>query len=115
MNNKHQGYRIAPFPRMRRLEINLARLSHRKNLIRGLVEVDVTRARQFLREEKARTGETLSFTAFISACLGQAVAENWQAWLAKRSSGRGVPPPLGAPQCGYPPLVDAPGNYVLQS
>ena len=78
MNNKNQGYRIAPYPRMRRLEINLARLSHRKNLIRGLVEVDITRARRFLREEKARTGETLSFTAFVAACLGQAVAENWQ-------------------------------------
>ena len=88
MNNKHQGYRIAPFPRMRRLEINLARLSHRKNLIRGLVEVDVTRARQFLREEKARTGETLSFTAFISACLGQAVAENWQVQASQNWRGQ---------------------------
>ncbi len=39
----------------------------------------------------------------------------WQAWLAKRSSGRVVPPPLGAPQCGYPQLADAPGTYVLQS
>jgi polyhydroxyalkanoate synthase len=34
----------------------------------------------------------------------------WQAWLAEHSSGRGVPPPLGAPQGG-----DAPGCYVLQT
>lgn len=39
----------------------------------------------------------------------------WQAWLAKRSSGRGVPPCIGAPTCGYPLLGDAPGTYVLQS
>lgn len=39
----------------------------------------------------------------------------WQAWLAEHSSGRGVPPPLGAPQCGYPQLGDAPGCYVLQT
>lgn len=78
MNNKHKEYRVAPFPRMRRLETNLARLARGKNLIRGLVEVDVTRARQLLREEKARTGETLSFTAFIATCLGRAVAENPQ-------------------------------------
>jgi polyhydroxyalkanoate synthase len=38
----------------------------------------------------------------------------WQTWLAKRSSGRVAPPPLGAPQCGYSPLADAPGTYVLQ-
>jgi polyhydroxyalkanoate synthase len=38
----------------------------------------------------------------------------WEAWLAKRSSGRVAPPPLGAPQCGYPQLADAPGTYVLQ-
>ena len=39
----------------------------------------------------------------------------WQAWLAKRSSGQVAPPPLGAPQCGYPHIADAPGLYVLQS
>jgi polyhydroxyalkanoate synthase subunit PhaC len=39
----------------------------------------------------------------------------WQAWLAEHSSGRTVPPPLGAPQSGYPQLADAPGCYVLQT
>jgi polyhydroxyalkanoate synthase len=39
----------------------------------------------------------------------------WQAWLAKRSSGRVMPPCLSAPACGYSPLREAPGTYVLQS
>lgn len=39
----------------------------------------------------------------------------WQAWLVERSSGRVALPSLGAPKCGYPPLIDAPGTYVLQS
>lgn len=38
----------------------------------------------------------------------------WQAWLAERSSGRVAPPPLGAPEQGYPVLEAAPGTYVLQ-
>ncbi len=38
----------------------------------------------------------------------------WEAWLTKRSGARLAPPPLGAPKCGYPPLADAPGTYVLQ-
>jgi len=39
----------------------------------------------------------------------------WQAWLAKRSSGRMVPPCIGMPTCGYPQLYAAPGSYVLQT
>ncbi|MDF1669282.1 MAG: alpha/beta fold hydrolase [Roseovarius sp.] len=35
-------------------------------------------------------------------------------WLAKQSSEPTSPPPLGAPDNGYPPLCDAPGTYVFQ-
>ena len=38
----------------------------------------------------------------------------WQAWLEGYSSGPEAAPPMGAPDCGYPPLADAPGVYVLQ-
>jgi polyhydroxyalkanoate synthase len=38
----------------------------------------------------------------------------WQAWLAERSGAPVAPPPLGAPDGGYPALGDAPGVYVLQ-
>lgn len=88
MNKQHDGYEVIQFPRMRRLETNLARMTRRKNLIRGLVEVDVTRARQYIREEKARTGESLSFTAFIAACVGRGVAENRQVQAYKNWRGQ---------------------------
>jgi hypothetical protein len=45
-------------------------------MILGLTEVDVTRARAHLRDHKAKTGESLSFTAFIIAWVGKAVDEN---------------------------------------
>ena len=35
----------------------------------GLVEFDVTRARQILHQQKAQSGQALSFSAFILACL----------------------------------------------
>jgi polyhydroxyalkanoate synthase len=38
----------------------------------------------------------------------------WEKWLAGQSSGRGEPPPVGAPKRGYPVLGEAPGTYVLQ-
>src|SRR5438270_8515556 len=76
MKKSHEGYKIVPFPRMRHLMITIGRLTRHKHIIRGLVEIDVTRARQFMREHKARTGESLSFTAFLAACVGHAVEMN---------------------------------------
>jgi polyhydroxyalkanoate synthase len=37
----------------------------------------------------------------------------WTNWLADYSSPSLPPPSLGAAERGYPPLADAPGNYVL--
>jgi polyhydroxyalkanoate synthase len=38
----------------------------------------------------------------------------WAEWLERKSAGRAAPPPLGAPDKGYPPLGAAPGQYVLE-
>ena len=38
----------------------------------------------------------------------------WASWLSERSGPMTSPPPMGAPEKGYRPLVDAPGSYVLQ-
>ena len=38
----------------------------------------------------------------------------WRAWLERRSGPPVPPPPLGAPEKGYPPLAEAPGTYVLE-
>jgi polyhydroxyalkanoate synthase len=38
----------------------------------------------------------------------------WESWLTGHSDGPVAPPPLGAPDRGYPALGDAPGVYVLQ-
>lgn len=39
----------------------------------------------------------------------------WNRWLAARSSGMAPPPPMGAPERGYAPLMEAPGTYVFQT
>jgi len=38
----------------------------------------------------------------------------WHSWLAGHSSEQVPPPPMGAPDHGYPVLADTPGTYVLQ-
>ena len=52
------------------------RLGLQKHTVHGLVEFDVTRAREAIREHRARTGESLSFTAFFLACLGKTIDMN---------------------------------------
>jgi pyruvate/2-oxoglutarate dehydrogenase complex dihydrolipoamide acyltransferase (E2) component len=78
MRNSKQttDYHVRPFPHMRRLVVDQAWLAQRKHMIHGLIEVDVTTARQAIRDHQAATGERLSFTAFLVACLGHAVDAN---------------------------------------
>jgi pyruvate/2-oxoglutarate dehydrogenase complex dihydrolipoamide acyltransferase (E2) component len=73
VTEKHDGYEVIPFPLSRRLVIDSVRAAQRKHTIHGLLEVDVTEARHLIREHEARTGEKLSFTAFVLTCLGRAV------------------------------------------
>jgi pyruvate/2-oxoglutarate dehydrogenase complex dihydrolipoamide acyltransferase (E2) component len=47
-----------------------------KHSIYGLLEVDVTRARQLIEEHKAQTGDALSFTGYLAFCLARAVNED---------------------------------------
>ena len=40
-----------------------------------LLEIDVTAARDAIREQKKKTGQSISFTAWIVKCIAQAVSE----------------------------------------
>jgi pyruvate/2-oxoglutarate dehydrogenase complex dihydrolipoamide acyltransferase (E2) component len=76
MKQQHADYQLVPYPKIRRWLALTYRSAQHKPMIHGLIEVDVTRARAYLREHQAKTGESLSFTAFLIACLGKAVDEN---------------------------------------
>ncbi|KGF69961.1 poly-beta-hydroxybutyrate polymerase [Hoeflea sp. BAL378] len=39
----------------------------------------------------------------------------WIDFLSRQSSGKGGPPPMGAPASGYKPLEPAPGHYIHQT
>jgi pyruvate/2-oxoglutarate dehydrogenase complex dihydrolipoamide acyltransferase (E2) component len=76
MNDPIGPYQIVEISAGRRIWINTLEISWIPHAIYGLLEVDVTDARRIMAEHKARSGESLSFTAFLAVCLGRAVQEH---------------------------------------
>jgi pyruvate/2-oxoglutarate dehydrogenase complex dihydrolipoamide acyltransferase (E2) component len=70
------AFQIVPFPRVRQPVVDSLRQAKRMAPIHLLTEVDVTDARRRVREFKTTSGERLSFTAFLAACLAKAVDED---------------------------------------
>lgn len=71
-----RGYEIKRFPRTRRMIVDATRIGAQRSMIHGLIDIDVTDARRMIAAHTERTGEKLSFTAFVIACVGRAVARN---------------------------------------
>jgi pyruvate/2-oxoglutarate dehydrogenase complex dihydrolipoamide acyltransferase (E2) component len=73
MTAEHNRFTSAPYPRARLLMVDGGQMGRRKHTVHGLVEFDITPAREALRQRRARTGEAISFSAFFLACLGKAI------------------------------------------
>ena len=76
MKTNHDHYTVLPYPRNRLLMVDGGRMGRQKHTVHGLVEFDITLAREAIRQHKAQTGEALSFSAFFLACLGKAIDQN---------------------------------------
>jgi pyruvate/2-oxoglutarate dehydrogenase complex dihydrolipoamide acyltransferase (E2) component len=76
MNDSIGPYQVVDLTPGRRIWINALDLSWTPHAIYGLLEVDVTLARKYITDHKERTGESLSFTAFLACCLACAVDEH---------------------------------------
>jgi pyruvate/2-oxoglutarate dehydrogenase complex dihydrolipoamide acyltransferase (E2) component len=76
MRRSHPDARVTSIPRYKRFAAAAYWSVRHKPTIHGLLEVDVTEARAIIHAHRARTGEALSFTAFLTVCLGKAVDEH---------------------------------------
>jgi len=89
MVHDNKGFHTLPFPASRQIIIDAGRLGSRRHFVHGLLEFDVTQARERIHQHRAETGESLSFTAFLVSCLAQAIAahplvqahRNWRGQL----------------------------------
>jgi pyruvate/2-oxoglutarate dehydrogenase complex dihydrolipoamide acyltransferase (E2) component len=62
----------------------------RRHHVAGLVELDVTVARERIRAHRERTGESVSFTGWLAHCLGRALAEHKALNVHRHGRGRKV-------------------------
>ncbi|MBN1267595.1 MAG: 2-oxo acid dehydrogenase subunit E2 [Anaerolineales bacterium] len=78
MKERNDIFTALPYPRARLLMADGGRLGLKQHTIHGLVEFDITNARESLRRHRKQTGEALSFSAYFLACLGKAIEEDKQ-------------------------------------
>lgn len=71
-----ESFEVRPFPRGRGEIVDALEVGVRRHMVHALLELDVTHPRRLLREHAARTGERLSFTAFIVASLARAIDQD---------------------------------------
>lgn len=76
MTRPGESYEVRPFPKIRRAYVDVLRAGHRRHMIHGLIEVDVTDALARIRSGVENGEERLSFTGFIVACVARAVDED---------------------------------------
>lgn len=76
MDNKTNPYHLVDFPLERRAMPAFLELKVGRHVMYALLEADVTVARRFIEQHKTRTGETLSFTGYLIACLARAVDDD---------------------------------------
>jgi len=76
MTDPKPSFTTVPFAPARHVYADTLSLGHRKHTVHGLIEVDVTQPRALIRDHMTASGERISFTAFLAACLGRAVDAN---------------------------------------
>jgi pyruvate/2-oxoglutarate dehydrogenase complex dihydrolipoamide acyltransferase (E2) component len=70
------GYKIKPLSFERQMVRASASVTRRRNVIHSMTEVDVSVPRGKLKEHFEQTGEKLSFTGYLVACLAKVIEQH---------------------------------------
>ena len=72
------SFKDRPATHERTLVIDAGYLAAKRHVIYGILDADVTAAKERINAlaQSSSTGDKLSFTAYIVACIGRAVAED---------------------------------------
>ncbi len=72
---EQKGYSEEPFGGNRHMVAAAAAAGREKDTIHLITEVDITRPRRLIAEHRERSGERLSLTGYVVACVAHALAE----------------------------------------
>jgi pyruvate/2-oxoglutarate dehydrogenase complex dihydrolipoamide acyltransferase (E2) component len=84
---ENKGYHAEPFGLNRRLVAAASAINAEKHTIHLITEADVTTARRIIAAHRAHTGERLSLTAYVVACLARTF-DSFPKFNAFRQGGR---------------------------
>jgi pyruvate/2-oxoglutarate dehydrogenase complex dihydrolipoamide acyltransferase (E2) component len=70
------SYQERKFPDFRNPTIDTLTWGSKRHHIPILLEIDVTEARKAIRDRKAKTGQSISFTGWIVKCIARTVSEH---------------------------------------
>ena len=76
-SSEKKGYTTVPLGFNRQM-LRAAVSGSKKNAIHCVTEINVSKARIFLREQYKKTGEKISFTAYIVRCFARAIQDHPQ-------------------------------------
>ncbi|UCB43086.1 MAG: 2-oxo acid dehydrogenase subunit E2 [Dehalococcoidales bacterium] len=76
VKEKQDKFTVIPFPKIRQPVVDSLHQSRHMSTIHALVEIDVTDTRKWVKDFRKTTSGSLSFTAFLTFCLGKAIDEN---------------------------------------
>lgn len=79
---------ILPFPSVRNPIIDSGYMSARRHIIHGFLQLDVTEARQILKDAHGSDSRPLSFTAFIVASYARAIQQHPKVQAFRDTFGR---------------------------
>jgi len=74
--SRRRGHTSVPLSINRKMVAASASVSHSKSIIHSLAQADVTEPRRLLRDHFEKTGEKLSFTAYVVKCLAEVVSDH---------------------------------------
>ena len=74
--DKIGSYVTKPFTKARQNIVLVVEEGKRKHSIHAIIDVDVTKARQIIRNYKIKHNKSISFTGWLITCISKAVSEN---------------------------------------